>query len=587
MATQIPKPPVVMNLPEAPTRKTAKPDFVVMADNFVKAQQPWGQRVNEVAEWMRGIGALVMQYAQTNEDWYDRTVQAGKDAENEAKRAKSEADRAASEVTKAKAEVTRAAKEADRSERAKRDAQQLVALTNKEVDLPEMTLNGAPLIVSHEDPKRVRFADTVWNYGVDVKPKLRLDFLNQKRLDPRINFTRASTATYTDAMGNIRTAGINEPRFTYDPVTGEALGLLVEKQATNVAINSNQFEGGWTAIGVTVDGYVTAPDGTAAPIWLASNIEEVHRLSRGALSGGAGNTAHTGSFYVYLPTGHDVIKLFIRIRSSADGQAVHVLVDGSGDAATFTFESSQPFGTNAPPSINANALNVTPAGNGWHRIAITSSVTATTNKVTAFDFGFTRGTVEIAAGTSNTRIALFGAQLEEGSTPTTYIPTEGSQVTRATDNLLRELGEEINQDDFTLLVDFVPEYTGSSSHRYVAIMESIRNRVVVGYLSPGVLAIYYGAQGNFYNTDIILPSGLDLRDRPTIKLAIAKKGRTVKAVANGGEIAESTAIEDWLEDVNCLRIGKESDNTIGGGIFAKSYLYPRALTDAQLQELTQ
>lgn len=87
MATQIPKPPVVMNLPEAPTRKTARPDFVVMADNFVKAQQPWGQRVNEVAEWMRGIGALVLQYANEGEDWHTQTKREAENAESAARRA--------------------------------------------------------------------------------------------------------------------------------------------------------------------------------------------------------------------------------------------------------------------------------------------------------------------------------------------------------------------------------------------------------------------------------------------------------------------------------------------------------------------
>jgi hypothetical protein len=34
----------------------------------------------------------------------------------------------------------------------------------------------------------------------DIKPSLMLDFANTKRLDPRITFTRATTATYYDGQ---------------------------------------------------------------------------------------------------------------------------------------------------------------------------------------------------------------------------------------------------------------------------------------------------------------------------------------------------------------------------------------------------
>lgn len=244
---------------------------------------------------------------------------------------------------------------------------------------------------------------------------------------------RNSIGTYHDSTGVLRTAAANVARYDHGYVDGQwvSKGLLLEGQSTNIAINSNQFDGGWSVFGITVDGYVTAPDGTAAPIWLASNTAALHRLQRQGLSGGAGNTVHTGSFYCHLPVGHDVSRLYIRMRSTGDGQTVAVLVSGSGDAAAFTFHSSGPFGTNAPPLVNASALNVTPAGNGWHRISVTSTTSTTTNPVTSFDFGFTRENSEIAAGTANTRIAFFGAQLEQGDRPTSYIPTPAGFTSRA------------------------------------------------------------------------------------------------------------------------------------------------------------
>ena len=71
-----------------------------------------------------------------------------------------------------------------------------------------------------------------------LRPSLLLDFANSKQVDPRITFTRASTATYYDAQGVLRTAASGVPRIDHDPVTGECSGLLIEEARTNLLLNS-------------------------------------------------------------------------------------------------------------------------------------------------------------------------------------------------------------------------------------------------------------------------------------------------------------------------------------------------------------
>jgi len=71
-----------------------------------------------------------------------------------------------------------------------------------------------------------------------IKPTLLLDFANVKALDPRITFTRASTATYIDQFGAMQTAASGVARFDHDPTTLESLGLLIEEQRTNLVLNS-------------------------------------------------------------------------------------------------------------------------------------------------------------------------------------------------------------------------------------------------------------------------------------------------------------------------------------------------------------
>ena len=76
--------------------------------------------------------------------------------------------------------------------------------------------------------------------GPSLPPGVTLDlnFMQPGTLDPRITFTRASTAAYIDASGFIQTAATNAPRWDYDPVTHALRGLLIEEARTNVLLNS-------------------------------------------------------------------------------------------------------------------------------------------------------------------------------------------------------------------------------------------------------------------------------------------------------------------------------------------------------------
>jgi hypothetical protein len=84
------------------------------------------------------------------------------------------------------------------------------------------------------------------------------DFLSGV-LPPEVTFTRASVGTYFDAAGVMQSAAANQPRFDYNPLTHEALGLLVEEARTNSNPNS-------TAVGAVVGSPGTLPN-----TWQGSN----------------------------------------------------------------------------------------------------------------------------------------------------------------------------------------------------------------------------------------------------------------------------------------------------------------------------
>ena len=94
---------------------------------------------------------------------------------------------------------------------------------------------------------------------VNASPTLDLDFTTGA-LDPRITFTRASTATYFDSTGVMQTAATNAPRFDYDPVTHVLRGLLMEDTRTNLLLNSATL--GTQSVAVTAQAYALSFYGT-------------------------------------------------------------------------------------------------------------------------------------------------------------------------------------------------------------------------------------------------------------------------------------------------------------------------------------
>ena len=64
-------------------------------------------------------------------------------------------------------------------------------------------------------------------------------------------FSRSTKATYIDATGKIVTAGIDEPRFDFDPKTQELKGLLLEEKGSNCLYNTN-IGGGGTWVNATL-----------------------------------------------------------------------------------------------------------------------------------------------------------------------------------------------------------------------------------------------------------------------------------------------------------------------------------------------
>lgn len=246
-----------------------------------------------------------------------------------------------------------------------------------------------------------------------IRPSLNLDFANSGQFDPRITFTRNSTATYFGSDGLLKTASANEPRIDHDPVTGECKGFLVEEARTNLLTYSEQFSNAaWnkSASSVTANA-ISAPDGTITAdkvIENSTNIGHAIRINYAF----AANTSYCAS--IYVKAGERTSGTFLVFDNNSNMGAWHInlltgeLAQGSVSLAT-----------------TVKATNV---GNGWWRISV-SFVSSAAPSGSYFDFRlsnvwpitFPNGVSYTGDNTSG--IYIWGAQLEANAFPTSYIPT--------------------------------------------------------------------------------------------------------------------------------------------------------------------
>ena len=230
-----------------------------------------------------------------------------------------------------------------------------------------------------------------------------------------LDFTRATTATFVGSKGLIQTAAIDEPRFTHDPVTLEGQGLLIEEARTNLLSYPRRFDNAaYNQLGSTVTvNTIAAPDGSLTADTLSVASAGDNTRIRQILSGASveGQTL-TASLYVKKNTGE--VITFDSYTNTGGQNKLTVNVE-NGTAITS-------LGTNGVSS------SIKFVGDGWYRITLTW-----VSQVSGQDIVFRIWPYDNSGASTNESVYIWGAQLEEGSYTTSYIPTQGTQVTRAAD----------------------------------------------------------------------------------------------------------------------------------------------------------
>ena len=418
-----------------------------------------------------------------------------------------------------------------------------------------------------------------------IEPSLKLDFANARALDPRITFTRASTATYVGANGLIKTAGEDEARFDHDPATGESLGLLIEESRTNLLTYSDLTSGAggswWGNGGGTVSqgSNVTAPDGTLT----AWNTVYNGASGDGNLFRGGGevtttnSTSYTLSVFAKVPSTNAYIT-GVRLRTFNDNHS-----------AIFNLLTGTVVGT--AEGTTTNRIEAYP--NGWYRCSITFTSGTDGNQGVQFYLINNASTALNSSGASGEALYLWGAQLEVGSFPTSYIPTSGSTATRAADTATIEgtnFSSWYNKNEGTLVLSTdIGDLTASNQ---VAVAFEDTSNVSASFIAMGYNAGGGGSGhvGAWYNSSGITSAfkthNIGVTINTEFRQSFAYKLDDFSSVVNGGAplTDNSGGITTLIDRV---RFGNYHYGGMTSGHIKQFTYYPKRLTNAQLQTLTQ
>jgi hypothetical protein len=403
----------------------------------------------------------------------------------------------------------------------------------------------------------------------NTRPSLVLDFANSKKLDSRITFTRGSTGTYMDDNGLIRTAGINQPRFDHDPVTGDSLGLLVEESRANMIPYSEDFSTGWGAssfgegsLPVITTNQAIAPDGTNTADQIVFDITGATTAnSRSVLTAIMSNTVigQPYVFSIWLKTTDESTK---KIRLTFEGMG--------GDIPGYTGDENSSF------EINGE----------WQRYTV--GITSATDTLR-------KARISLRVGTTSSDYAsvyAWGAQMENATFPTSYIPTSGSTVTRSADNASltgTNFSSWYNQSEGTLFAAARVNALGGGTFPGIT------------YVDDGTVNNSIGFYINDFANDVIgaeaYVSGSEQYQITTFPTPITANQLTKVITAyKANDFAASFSITNTVgtdnsgsvSTVNRLIIGDLRGNSAKlNGTISQLFYYPVRLSNDELQTLTK
>ena len=373
------------------------------------------------------------------------------------------------------------------------------------------------------------------------------------------DFSRGSTATVVNKDGLIETVGTKEPRIDFKDDAKGALKL--EPSRTNLITYSEAFDNAyWTKSGASVVGGFSSPS--------VDNPTSAFKLVEDTSTGGHG---------IYAPisiTGSASWSFYVKY---AGRQWFKLIPQSAG------FTSAQYYDVQngvIGASVAGIEATITSMGDGWYRCTA-SREDATFMNVSMSDADGSSS----YTGDGTSGVYLYGAQVEQSSYATSYIPNFGTAlgVTRLAETASQTVPDGIiNSSEGVLYFEGNPIFEDLFSKELQINSGSSTNMIRIQFRGNGNIRFYIFSSGQIL---LIQANNIDYSN--DLKVAVLYKSGQSKLYVNGNQIgATSTATYTFSAPLSQLTF----DGIAAGDFFGKCKdlkVYNTALTDAELVTLTK
>ena len=387
-----------------------------------------------------------------------------------------------------------------------------------------------------------------------------------------------TSAPITKYQPKLMTAAADQARFDHDPLTGESKGLLIEEQRSNLIAYSEDFtQSFWNENRSSVKtndhifpNQLIAPDGVSSATKIVPRETEsdaIHYVSSSNLSVSQ-NTVYTASCY-FKAAEIDTVSIALKKYNGLVNWVNFNLTD-----------------VTATPAQTFDDYSIQDVGNGWRRCSISLNL-GTGFDTDAGTLYFYVKQASVWIGNNYDGLYMWGAQVEAGSFPTSYIKTTGASATRSADNA-SITGENFSswyrQDEGSIYSEVSTSDFRSSYPRIMINDGSVSNRIVMSFFGAQGLRV---ASNGVQYIDASNPSSSD--DGNYHKRAIGLKKDSFSFYTNGESVISDSAGEMPINVDRFAFYNNLSSNPADhlNGHIKKLAYYPQRLTNEQLQNLTK
>ena len=330
--------------------------------------------------------------------------------------------------------------------------------------------------------------------------------------------------------------------------------MLIEPAASNLVVNSEDFSQDVTLSNCTVQSGFTAPDASSNAYKLIEDNTNSLKLFR------ANNNTNTTASTSYSSS------IFVKAGERTKVRIYGYHLTNQFFAVDYDLISNSALGT-VTFNTQVDGHSIEDCGNGWKRITVTGQKASTYS----WDVGVSplddSGNVTYQ-GDGTSGVYIWGAQLEEGTVATSYIPTSGSTVTRAADDLVidgSEFTNFYNQSEGTIYIETVGR---ELDFNYIfSISDGGSNRI---------LAIHHAFNHLYVQTSGVLQGAPDagtFTAGTLCRYAASFKDNDLSVVIDGGNVGTDTSAT--IPTVNKINIGsRENGNEQLNGHIKRLIYWP-------------